>query len=81
MLTQSPSFLADGIPISSNVAGPCFFGGPDTAESLDAAPADDGGAEETCEEGAGDGLPCEEGAGDGLGPFPCEDIVPCGGRC
>ena len=79
MLTQSPSFFADGMPISSNVAGPCFFGGPDAAEAFDPAPAD-GGAEETCEDGAGDGLPCGPGPGDGLEPFPCEDIVVCGGR-
>ena len=79
-LTQSPSFFVAGMPISSNVAGPCFFGGPDEAELFDPPPAD-GGTEEACESGAGEGLPCEDEIGDGLEPFPCEDMVICGGRC
>ena len=50
MLTQSPSFFAAGIPISSNVAGPVFFGGaagPDdavdgvTEECLESPDCDD----------------------------------------
>jgi hypothetical protein len=75
MLTQSLSFFVAGIPISSNVAGPCFFGGPDDAEVFEPGPAEYG-PEGVCEGGAGDGLPCADGVGDGLEPYPCEDIAP-----
>ncbi len=36
-LTQSLSFFPAGIPISSNVAGPVFFGGPELVEFVDGA--------------------------------------------
>ena len=63
-LTHSLDSLLAGIPISSNVAGPCFFGGPADGFGVE-------GPIECAEEGAGDPIECaDKGVG---GPMECAD--------
>ena len=66
-LTHSFVSLLAGMPISSNVAGPCFFGGP--ADGLGVE-----GPSECAEAGAGDPTECAECADRGVGgPAECAD--------
>jgi hypothetical protein len=50
MLTQSLSCFPLGIPISSNVLGPCFFGGPDVAVDVADGAAEIGLEPDPCED-------------------------------